>query len=194
MSQTTWQSLFNWIYLSSYFQTSKQATTSWRQTLAYRLSPFSRIFWRNYYHHKQHVFNDFTALLLGGGRLYNHWFFHSKWWGYMKEIKWILGAAAATCCWYGGRRQTLRRYWTPSLSVFFLFNSPMTGIAIKCWECRSDSDPKCADPFDNSTLSITDCKQVGELGHLPGVRPTMCRKTRQKGKLAFYSSDWERKT
>lgn len=56
-------------------------------------------------------------------------------------------------------------------------------MSIKCWDCRSDADPKCADPFDNSTLSITDCKQQPELEHLPGVRPTMCRKIRQKGKL-----------
>ncbi|KAK0087660.1 hypothetical protein PV325_000467 [Microctonus aethiopoides] len=54
------------------------------------------------------------------------------------------------------------------------------GLSIKCWVCRSDSDPKCADPFDNSTLPITDCKQAKDLEHLPGVRPTMCRKIRQK--------------
>ena len=50
--------------------------------------------------------------------------------------------------------------------------------------CRSDSDPKCADPFDNSTVPITDCSQERELEHLPGVRPTMCRKIRQKGILS----------
>lgn len=61
------------------------------------------------------------------------------------------------------------------------------GSCIKCWECRSDSDPKCADPFDNSTLSITDCKQVALLDHLPGVKPTMCRKIRQKGNLFINS-------
>lgn len=70
--------------------------------------------------------------------------------------------------------------------TFFVL-SIWLGLAIKCWECRSDTDPKCADPFDNSTLSITDCKQVPELSHLPGVRPTMCRKVRQKGKF-FVSS------
>lgn len=59
--------------------------------------------------------------------------------------------------------------------------SCFTGHAIKCWVCRSDSDPKCADPFDNSTVPITDCKQEPELEHLPGVKPTMCRKIRQKG-------------
>lgn len=58
-----------------------------------------------------------------------------------------------------------------------------TGLSIKCWVCRSDSDPKCADPFDNTTVPITDCKQEPELEHIPGVRPTMCRKIRQKGVL-----------
>lgn len=57
------------------------------------------------------------------------------------------------------------------------------GYSIKCWVCRSDSDPKCADPFDNSTVPITDCKQEPDLEHLPGVRPTMCRKIRQKGEI-----------
>lgn len=63
----------------------------------------------------------------------------------------------------------------------FNINYYVLGLSIKCWECRSDSDPKCADPFDNSTLSITDCKQNAELEHLPGVKSTMCRKIRQKG-------------
>jgi len=65
------------------------------------------------------------------------------------------------------------------VSYFLFFFLP--GISIKCWVCRSDSDPKCADPFDNSTVPITDCKQEPDLEHLPGVRPTMCRKIRQKG-------------
>uniref|UniRef100_A0A1L8DNU2 Putative conserved secreted protein n=2 Tax=Nyssomyia neivai TaxID=330878 RepID=A0A1L8DNU2_9DIPT len=64
------------------------------------------------------------------------------------------------------------------------------GLSIKCWECRSDEDPKCGDPFDNSTLSITDCAQSLPLEHLPGVRATMCRKIRQKaqGKWRYFRS------
>lgn len=63
-------------------------------------------------------------------------------------------------------------------------------LSIKCWECRSDNDPKCADPFDNSTLVITDCNHEPELAHLPGVRPTMCRKIRQKahGEWRYFRS------
>ncbi|KAM7352472.1 crooked [Cochliomyia hominivorax] len=65
-----------------------------------------------------------------------------------------------------------------------------TVMSIKCWECRSDNDPKCGDPFDNSTLVITDCNQEPDLEHLPGVRPTMCRKIRQKahGEWRYFRS------
>lgn len=57
--------------------------------------------------------------------------------------------------------------------------------AIKCWDCRSDADPKCSDPFDNTTFAITDCKQLPELDYLPNARATMCRKIRQKGNCHF---------
>ncbi|KAG5871453.1 hypothetical protein JTB14_026905 [Gonioctena quinquepunctata] len=61
------------------------------------------------------------------------------------------------------------------ISIFIQEGSP-----IKCWDCRSDADPKCSDPFDNTTFAITDCKTLKELDYLPNVRPTMCRKIRQK--------------
>uniref|UniRef100_A0A1Y9IVK8 Uncharacterized protein n=1 Tax=Anopheles minimus TaxID=112268 RepID=A0A1Y9IVK8_9DIPT len=75
------------------------------------------------------------------------------------------------------------------LVVLLTFGVQM-GSAIKCWECRSDSDPKCADPFDNSTLSITDCKQVELKEHLPEAQATMCRKIRQKvhGEWRYFRS------
>ncbi|XP_055836431.1 uncharacterized protein LOC129905081 [Episyrphus balteatus] len=73
------------------------------------------------------------------------------------------------------------------LSIFCLIQ---TGLAIKCWDCRSDNDPKCGDPFDNRTLAITDCSQERELPHLPGVAATMCRKIRQKvgGEWRYFRS------
>merc|ERR1711963_631891 len=54
------------------------------------------------------------------------------------------------------------------------------GDSIKCWVCRSDGDPKCADPFDNTSFPIADCRQEKEREHLPGLGATMCRKIRQK--------------
>nr|XP_029715129.1 uncharacterized protein LOC115258837 [Aedes albopictus] len=49
----------------------------------------------------------------------------------------------------------------------------------KVLECRSDLDPKCADPFDNKSLPLSDCSRKS-LVHLPNVRSTLCRKVRQK--------------
>nr|CAD7410552.1 unnamed protein product [Timema poppensis] len=80
-------------------------------------------------------------------------------------------------------------YSSPMTSLVLTDSSQLTsdsqhlGSSIKCWVCRSDSDPKCSDPFDNSTVPITDCKQEPDLYHYPNVRPTMCRKIRQKGEL-----------
>ncbi|XP_060522654.1 uncharacterized protein LOC132699786 [Cylas formicarius] len=59
-------------------------------------------------------------------------------------------------------------------------------LAIKCWECRSDADSKCADPFDNTTFAITDCSQAKPINYIfdetdfKTQRSTMCRKIRQK--------------
>ncbi|KAK9505546.1 hypothetical protein O3M35_009572 [Rhynocoris fuscipes] len=76
------------------------------------------------------------------------------------------------------------------IKVIFILAVCHEAFAIKCWDCRSDSDPKCADPFDNSTVPITDCKEIPDLPHLPGVRPTMCRKIRQKvnGEWRYFRS------
>lgn len=71
------------------------------------------------------------------------------------------------------------------VAVYNLNIYNFTALCIKCWNCRSSNDPKCADPFDNSTVPITDCKQETGLKHLPGIRPSMCRKIRQKGKMLF---------
>lgn len=60
-----------------------------------------------------------------------------------------------------------------------LYDGCIPGNAIKCWECKSHADPLCADPFDNTTLPITECNRR-YLPHLPNLIATMCRKVRQK--------------
>ena len=69
------------------------------------------------------------------------------------------------------------------LHIWFAFWS--IGDSIKCWVCRSDGDPKCADPFDNKSFPITDCKIEKDRKHLGNLKATMCRKVRQKGMLAY---------
>ena len=81
----------------------------------------------------------------------------------------------------------------PKGEVFVIFQSPQQftkdfliffflsiGESIKCWVCRSDGDPLCADPFDNTSFPISDCNKEKPLAHLPGLSSTMCRKVRQK--------------
>ena len=41
------------------------------------------------------------------------------------------------------------RYSFIKLFLLIISNSKFPGHSIKCWVCRSDGDPKCADPFDN---------------------------------------------
>ena len=56
--------------------------------------------------------------------------------------------------------------------------------AISCWDCDSISDPKCADPFDNTTAKATDCDHyLTQDNYLPEIPATMCRKIRMKSKL-----------
>ncbi|KAI4456131.1 atilla isoform b-related-related [Holotrichia oblita] len=54
------------------------------------------------------------------------------------------------------------------------------GFAIRCYQCTTDTDPKCADPFDNRTVGLTEClpKELGQDSAV--VIPKMCRKIRQK--------------
>uniref|UniRef100_T1IWU3 Uncharacterized protein n=1 Tax=Strigamia maritima TaxID=126957 RepID=T1IWU3_STRMM len=62
------------------------------------------------------------------------------------------------------------------------------GSSILCWTCNSYFDPRCADPFDNTSYPITDCSQQS-LPHLH-FPSTMCRKIKQKvdGRWRFIRS------
>ena len=81
------------------------------------------------------------------------------------------------------------KYTTGCLSIhlFKMIQFCFSGESIKCWVCRSDGDPKCADPFDNTSFPITDCKQEKPREHLPGLLSTMCRKVRQKGSKVLFA-------
>ncbi|KAG5887772.1 hypothetical protein JTB14_035119 [Gonioctena quinquepunctata] len=62
------------------------------------------------------------------------------------------------------------------LSVFFICFI-REGLPIKCWDCRSDHDPACGDPIDNTSLPITNCNNIS--GDVT-VDPTRCRKVVKK--------------
>jgi len=74
-----------------------------------------------------------------------------------------------------------RLTYTATLTIFVAYLLGIqSGDSIKCWVCRSDGDPKCADPFDNTSFPIADCAREKPREHLPGLQSTMCRKVRQK--------------
>lgn len=52
--------------------------------------------------------------------------------------------------------------------------------AIICYDCNSEYDPRCGDPFDPYTLGQIDCNERQALDHLSGANATLCRKLVQR--------------
>lgn len=52
-------------------------------------------------------------------------------------------------------------------------------LGIKCFDCNSLHEPRCSDPFDNSTISFVDCDS--KINTNIDEKSTFCRKTLQKG-------------
>jgi len=74
-----------------------------------------------------------------------------------------------------------------TICIVTLLSLAMQGVsAIRCWECNSNFDKRCGDPFDNSSSAIVDCEQrQPEKYFLPlkedgsQYHATVCRKTYQ---------------
>lgn len=60
-------------------------------------------------------------------------------------------------------------------------------VSLRCYDCNSEFDPRCGDPFDPYTIGIVNCtdrrppEQLLELA--PDIQPKVCRKLVQKGKI-----------
>lgn len=63
------------------------------------------------------------------------------------------------------------------LVIFFLFKTATS--AIECYQCNSEYDPRCGDPFDSYSLGKVNCSLKIHLEHLPNIDPVLCRKTTQ---------------
>ncbi|GAB1869145.1 hypothetical protein CAJAP_10224 [Camponotus japonicus] len=54
------------------------------------------------------------------------------------------------------------------------------GEAIICYQCNSEYDPRCGDPFDPYSLGTVNCSFQPRLEHLSHLEPTLCRKISQR--------------
>ncbi|XP_075215111.1 UPAR/Ly6 domain-containing protein crok-like [Lycorma delicatula] len=54
------------------------------------------------------------------------------------------------------------------------------GSSIVCYQCNSEYDPRCGDPFDPYSLGTVNCSIQPPLEHLPELTPTICRKNVQR--------------
>ncbi|XP_065160945.1 UPAR/Ly6 domain-containing protein crok-like [Atheta coriaria] len=59
-------------------------------------------------------------------------------------------------------------------------NSNEQEKSITCYQCNSEYDPRCGDPFDPYTLGTVNCSMKKPLEHMPDYKPVLCRKTMQK--------------
>ncbi|KAF5291539.1 hypothetical protein FQR65_LT01852 [Abscondita terminalis] len=67
------------------------------------------------------------------------------------------------------------------LPITLIYGIVHVADAMYCWECQSDTDPRCADPFDNRTFTIRDCSVVvGVAKRAIEMRSTMCQKIKRK--------------
>ncbi|XP_053971405.1 uncharacterized protein LOC128872581 [Hylaeus volcanicus] len=67
-----------------------------------------------------------------------------------------------------------------TLVLVVLVSSIHHGEAITCYQCNSEYDPRCGDPFDPYSLGTVNCSLQPRLEHLSHLEPTICRKISQK--------------
>jgi len=84
-------------------------------------------------------------------------------------------------------RQSIAMTGSQTICIVALVSLAMQGVgAIKCWECNSNYDKRCGDPFDGDSSAIVDCDQKQHtMQFLPkqdngsAYTATVCRKTYQ---------------
>ncbi|XP_031841551.1 UPAR/Ly6 domain-containing protein crok [Nomia melanderi] len=67
-----------------------------------------------------------------------------------------------------------------TLILVVLLSSVHHGEAIVCYQCNSEYDPRCGDPFDPYTLGSVNCSIQPRLEHMKHMEPSICRKISQK--------------
>lgn len=70
------------------------------------------------------------------------------------------------------------------LSTLFLCCVELVANALVCYDCNSEYDRRCGDPFDPYSIGLVNCSKQDPPEHLKDRnKPILCRKTTQRGKL-----------
>ncbi|KAF6208266.1 hypothetical protein GE061_016720 [Apolygus lucorum] len=73
-----------------------------------------------------------------------------------------------------------------ALTAVFVFLGCIEGSwqaeeqSLLCYQCNSEYDPRCGDPFDPYSLGTVNCSLIEPLDHLQGMKAKICRKNVQK--------------
>ncbi|KAK9297044.1 hypothetical protein QLX08_009139 [Tetragonisca angustula] len=67
-----------------------------------------------------------------------------------------------------------------TLVLVVLLSTIHHGEAIICYQCNSEYDPRCGDPFDPYSLGTVNCSFQPRLEHLNHLDPVLCRKISQR--------------
>ncbi|KAK1119773.1 hypothetical protein K0M31_013187 [Melipona bicolor] len=67
-----------------------------------------------------------------------------------------------------------------TLVLVVLLSTIHHGEAIICYQCNSEYDPRCGDPFDPYSLGTVNCSFQPRLEHLSHEKPVLCRKISQR--------------
>ncbi|XP_049787137.1 uncharacterized protein LOC126249742 [Schistocerca nitens] len=68
----------------------------------------------------------------------------------------------------------------PIIALLLLVVCVHSGFSVVCYQCNSQYDPRCGDPFDPYTLGEVNCSMKPPLEHLGKIQPTICRKIVQR--------------
>lgn len=64
-------------------------------------------------------------------------------------------------------------------------SNSFAGTAVKCWDCSSYTDPNCGDPFNKSTLLVTDCDRIADADQQRCIKIKQQGESQQCMKMCF---------
>lgn len=111
-------------------------------------------------------------------------------WYYPNRFHTFHDTSGARACWRANMYISIRIVLISK--ILFACSFPFAvASGVMCYQCNSEYDPRCGDPFNEYGLGMVNCSLKDRLEHLRDVEPTLCRKTTQKSE---YALRWSKRT